>query len=876
MTRPKVPPEQRQRTAQACDSCKRRKQKCNGLCPCNTCEKRKFSCVYSDREAPSPSDADRPSKIQKRTLDGESPGGNDNSNANTPSNGHATNSPLSHHRNESPGQPRAAFGVNEPRSTPLHLKSEEHPFRLHETHDEQPSLEAAASSLQQLAGGSTLDDPQPLASRGSTVMSGQDEEAVVYTQSRMLQDPTGRLLYIGDSATLSFLQLLRMMVENAAGSSPFTNDPRRHKIVEGQFSLPLGARHTHLLPDQRTARLLVDAFFVNTHGLLQLFDRVQFLEELDRCYSDPLSTESSWLCLLNLVFAIGLTMATPLSGSEDAVIVDKLRSEHLDRAEVFYLNAKNLNDPMTGLEDQDFWAVQALLLMCFYMLAKSKRNSAFALLGMAARSAQALGLHREETMVIFGPDEQSARKNLWRSLFVLDRLLSCSLGRPTAISETDCSGDALHPTEPLTDPSFEMDPSLEANFSDTGAYALEAAVRSCSAIGLILKKVYQQRKISTRLAQEIADTCKTWPRALPAVLHWRQASTATASQGVAILHVNLFYCHSIILLTRPFFLYILNMETQRQANQASTGGRAPRPYLRMEKFSEACVIASTHTILLVQNAFEAGYLSRRNPAVIYFLFAAALVVLANEFAGLYRVDAPDTCITNAINIMSYCGESDQQASRLVYILVSFRDVVAQQRVRRKQCQTDNLSLPSISSQLYGAPMSSQQPNPAAMPGRDPNNLTPRLHQVPVHIYPGMQTTPLHRSSSSLHNPSHNTHTHVPPNLSVHLSPIQFSQGTTSGMDAYSMDAPSKPPSLSNLLDLSGLDATRVPSLYSEESGADEHIDFDALWAWPSNTPATGSPRQGNDGAGSGGMMDRVQGVSDSAVPLFGVVRNEGV
>lgn len=51
------------------------------------------------------------------------------------------------------------------------------------------------------------------------------------------------VVYVGDSATLSFLQLLRMMVENAAGQSPFTNDPRRHKIVEGQFSLPAGARY---------------------------------------------------------------------------------------------------------------------------------------------------------------------------------------------------------------------------------------------------------------------------------------------------------------------------------------------------------------------------------------------------------------------------------------------------------------------------------------------------------------------------------------------------------------------------------------------------------------------------------------------------------
>lgn len=664
------------------------------------------------------------------------------------------------------------------------------------------------------------------------------------------------------------------MVENVTGPTPFTNDPRRHKIVEGQFSLPLGARHTHLLPDQRTARVLVDAFFVNTHGFLQVFDRHTFLENLDKCYSDPLSTEPSWLCLLNLVFAIGLTMATPLSGSPEALIIDKLRSEHLDRAEVFYLNAKSLNDPMTGFEDQDFWSVQALLLMAVYMLAKSKRNTAFALLGMAARSAQALGLHREETMVIFSPEEQGARRNLWRSLFVMDRLLSCSLGRPTAISEDDCSGDTLRPAEPPPEHSFTPNCNTNATFSETGACALEAAVRSCSAIGLILRKVYQKRKISTRLAQEIADICKTWPRALPPILHWRQAASASPSQGVAILHVNLFYCHSIILLTRPFFLYILNSETQRQVSQAATGNRAPRPYLRMEKFSEACVIASTHTILLVQNAFDAGYLSRRNPAVIYFLFAAALVILSNEFAGLYRVDASDTCILNAVTIMSYCAESDQQASRLVYILSSFRDVVAAQRLRRTQSQSEVLNLPSISSQLYGVPLPNQAPSGGGMSGPDQMNATPRLHQVPIHIYPGMQTAPLPNDL----NPSYQSHfqSQPPPSLSVHLSPIQNPPASAADSSGYSLNhALSKPPSLSNVLDLSALDATRVPSLYSEESGGpDEHIDFDALWAWPSNTPALGSPRVPGDGGLNGGLLDRVQGVSDSAVPLFGVVRNE--
>lgn len=290
----------------------------------------------------------------------------------------------------------------------------------------------------------------------------------------------------------------------------------------------------------------------------------------------------------------------------------------------------------------------------------------------------------------------------------------------------------------------------------------------------------------------------------------------------------------------------------------------------MEKFSEACVIASTHTILLVNNAFDAGYLSRRNPAVIYFLFAAALVILANEFAGLYRVDASDTCMLNAITIMSYCAESDQQASRLVYILSSFREVVVAQRLRRAQSQPEVMNLPSISSQLYGVPLSNHNQSTGGNMQPSNHTATPRLHQVPIHIYPGMQTTPL--SSDSNMNPSFQP----PPSLSVHLSPIQNPPvSRPDSSPSFTLSHPlSKPPSLSNALDISALDATRVPSLYSEEGGApDEHIDFDALWAWPSNTPAFGSPRPSGDGGVNGGVMERMQGVSDSAVPLFGVVRN---
>ena len=78
---------------------------------------------------------------------------------------------------------------------------------------------------------------------------------------------------------------------------------------------------------------------IQTQGMIQVFDERAFREMLDRCFSGPLNIDPSWLCLLNLVFAIGLVLATPKAGSRDPILVGKLLSARPDRSEIFYLNA---------------------------------------------------------------------------------------------------------------------------------------------------------------------------------------------------------------------------------------------------------------------------------------------------------------------------------------------------------------------------------------------------------------------------------------------------------------------------------------------------------------------------------------------------------
>lgn len=230
---------------------------------------------------------------------------------------------------------------------------------------------------------------------------------------------------------------------------------------------------------------------------------------------------------------------------------------------------------------------------------------------MAVRSAFALGLHRKEALPAVPVPQREIRKNLWKTLVILDRFLSASLGRPTAINEDDCS-------ESLLDPSEASPGAGDGGTSDMVVHAegLNAVVRSSQAIGTILKRVYSTRKVTTALAQEIVDKTRGWSAKLHPDLHWKRAySPLTAGHGIALLHANLFQCHTTILLTRPFFLFMIHKtQAARMSGEPPSGGRVRS---KLEKYSSACVEVSNNSILLVQRAFQDSYLSQRNPFVLY-------------------------------------------------------------------------------------------------------------------------------------------------------------------------------------------------------------------------------------------------------------------
>lgn len=76
--------------------------------------------------------------------------------------------------------------------------------------------------------------------------------------------PTSTLsVYLGDSAPLSGLQLLRAIVENAFGQCDFTTDPSRHKIMENIVELSTSNELPGVFPSIPASNALIESFFTN-------------------------------------------------------------------------------------------------------------------------------------------------------------------------------------------------------------------------------------------------------------------------------------------------------------------------------------------------------------------------------------------------------------------------------------------------------------------------------------------------------------------------------------------------------------------------------------------------------------------------------------
>ncbi|ANB15320.1 Stb5p [Sugiyamaella lignohabitans] len=176
--------------------------------------------------------------------------------------------------------------------------------------------------------------------------------------------------------------------------------------------------------------------FLREEYIMKIFekagiDRIRFEEEIE----DP-----ELLFQLYMVMAIGSTSIASITVSNE-----EEASTCLSVAMTYFDNVLSLGSRQ---------ALEAILLLISYSFFNRLGPDTWYLVGIASRLAIGLGIHTEKSVEGLDPSEQDHLRKVFWCLYMMDRVVSTTLGRPLAIRDQDIN------ILPFSKPSGSLDVTL--------------------------------------------------------------------------------------------------------------------------------------------------------------------------------------------------------------------------------------------------------------------------------------------------------------------------------------------------------------------------------------------------------------------------------
>ncbi|ETS78599.1 hypothetical protein PFICI_10661 [Pestalotiopsis fici W106-1] len=302
-------------------------------------------------------------------------------------------------------------------------------------------------------------------------------------------DRHARTMYVGtDVSNLSFL-VRQQFGEKVENVSHFPTDriARRHTCHDPD-RLPLEAFQ---LPEKGIVDRLLRAYFTHINPGFPVVDETIFMKQYES--KDPDNPPS--LLLLHAILLVGAH-----------VCFDQPNREHLKAT--FFRRAKSLFD--ARFERNRDTIVQAALLLTWHADGpEDVVANAWYWLGIAARTATGMGMHRDAENSTLVPHVKRMWRRVWWLLFQCDTLVSLQYGRPPAINLADSDVQRLKPSD----------------FEDCGPNARVQYVMHASELCIIISEALRQRFRLRATAEDRQDMLRrtdedlaTWALRLPTSL----------------------------------------------------------------------------------------------------------------------------------------------------------------------------------------------------------------------------------------------------------------------------------------------------------------------------------------------------------------------
>ncbi|KAF8630972.1 hypothetical protein AX17_005328 [Amanita inopinata Kibby_2008] len=212
--------------------------------------------------------------------------------------------------------------------------------------------------------------------------------------------------------------------------------------VSPEQNLPMRQYLRNILPPRTEAEYLWEQASQNALWQYNPHPSETFFPNLSHhCYESPTPDLCPRrLALLFMILAVGCQ-------------VDTNRPPDSPDAERYHQCARVSLCEIPVMEETTVETILALFYEIWYLLVFSDKKKAagyaWGLMGLTAKLAQSIGLHRNGNKAKVIPEEVEKRRSLFWELLYLDARLSLSLGRPPSlsISYTDCPRPSYGPSE---------------------------------------------------------------------------------------------------------------------------------------------------------------------------------------------------------------------------------------------------------------------------------------------------------------------------------------------------------------------------------------------------------------------------------------------
>lgn len=393
----------RRRVSRACDTCRKKKIRCDGCAPCSNCTAYRTTCIFADVK-------------KKRSA------------------------------------PRGAKYVQtlETRIWKLEsfLQRVLPDCNIDEEIDRENGISGSApADTDSLAGRMTkVVPPEDRASFVALGEPDQDADDLAERMGYLWSNTDGESEYLGASNSVTCLISAQKKIREIMGDTTFdefclksreTISMHNLQVEEDFMSIMMrkSAFPPSRMPDLETSALYIESYFENFQCIYPLLDKDWFLAQIPQMYSRDAEPDLSFRAIYLMVLAFGSHHVRGDSPGQQA-----------SEGWILYIHAHSLL--FRVVQKQTLRVVQAFLLIGLYLEPCGRQQSLWTLIGAVVRLAQSIGIHRKLHQSNSIATEHSsfsnsadARRRAFWILYLMDNNLVATCGKPAALQDFDCDQD---------------------------------------------------------------------------------------------------------------------------------------------------------------------------------------------------------------------------------------------------------------------------------------------------------------------------------------------------------------------------------------------------------------------------------------------------